>query len=70
LVAYPVGIQQKSYWRSIDNRHTGTRISELIIIIDHNEAKHFFTQEELNILNALKKRKAEYITFKEKMVWC
>nr|CAG8623531.1 14929_t:CDS:2 [Entrophospora candida] len=64
LVAYPAKIQQKSYWRSIDNRCTGTHVSELMIIID-NEAKHFFKQEELNILNALKKHKAEYITFRE-----
>ncbi|CAJ0826962.1 14309_t:CDS:2, partial [Entrophospora sp. SA101] len=66
LVAYPAKIQQKSYWRSIDNRHTGMHISELMIIIDNDEAKHFFKQEELNILDALKKCKAEYITFKEK----
>ncbi|CAJ0902994.1 22642_t:CDS:2 [Entrophospora sp. SA101] len=68
LVAYPAKIQQKSYWRSIDNRHTGMHISELMIIIDNDEAKHFFKQEELNILDALKKCKAEYITFKEKTV--
>ncbi|CAJ0848438.1 8050_t:CDS:2, partial [Entrophospora sp. SA101] len=55
LVAYPAKIQQKSYWRSIDNRHTGMHISELMIIIDNDEAKHFFKQEELNILDALKK---------------
>ncbi|CAJ0764950.1 19904_t:CDS:2, partial [Entrophospora sp. SA101] len=48
----------------------GTHISELMIMIDNDEAKHFFKQEELNILNVLKKCKAEYITFKEKMVWC
>ncbi|CAJ0841503.1 2740_t:CDS:2, partial [Entrophospora sp. SA101] len=45
----------------------GTHISELMIMIDNDEAKHFFKQEELNILNVLKKCKAEYITFKEKM---
>ncbi|CAH1763257.1 11142_t:CDS:2 [Entrophospora sp. SA101] len=55
LVAYPAKIQQNSYWRSIDNRCTGTHVSELMIIIDNDEAKHFFKQEELNTLNALKK---------------
>ncbi|CAH1771419.1 13821_t:CDS:2, partial [Entrophospora sp. SA101] len=45
---------------------------KIIEIIDkkfkkaRNNAKHFFKQEELNILDALKKCKAEYITFKEK----